>query len=116
MSEQDLTIRKLAVLVDALDTGTANRFLESVSGEEATRIRRYVLELGRVSHDERENILRQFLFAIHGAQDEDHVDEQLLEKSIETAVNDRVRAVSPDQLTGLPAKSLLNLQSGGELQ
>ena len=104
MNQSTDTIRRLAVLVDSLDSGSAGQFLNNVPTGTADQIRRQVVDLGKVSKSERENVLQQFLFAVHGVQDTvvqnatgDRSDQNA---DGQFAPSDRVRPISPRVLHG----------------
>lgn len=92
MNEPNGTMRRLAVLVDSLDSQSAGRFLNNVPTRTAEQIRRYVVDLGKVSRSEREQVLQQFLFAVNGVQ------ETVLNSQSPAAAGDRVRSVAPSAL------------------
>jgi hypothetical protein len=95
MEKRSETMRRLAVLVDSLDSDTASQFLDNVPLGTAENIRQQVIDLGRVSRTEREQVLQQFLFAVNGVQES-------IAASRNTAgfSEERVRAVSPRSLVG----------------
>lgn len=93
MSKTNESLRRVAVLIDSLDSQTAGRFLHNIPVKSAEQIRQQVIDLGRVSRAEREQVLQQFLFAVHGVQQA--ADETGLKPR---PVELRVRAVSPKQL------------------
>ena len=69
MEGQSLFLRRLAVLVDSVDLSSANQILENIPDHTADRIRQHVSVLGKVSRHEREEVLRQFLFAVKGVRE-----------------------------------------------
>lgn len=93
MSKTNDSLRRVAVLIDSVDNQTAGRFLHNISVKSAEQIRQQVIDLGRVSRAEREQVLQQFLFAVHGVQQA--ADETGMKPR---PVELRVRAVSPKQL------------------
>ena len=93
MNKTSETLRRVAVLIDSLDNQTAGRFLHNIPVKSAEQIRQQVIDLGRVSRAEREQVLQQFLFAVHGVQQAAE-ETGLKPRPVEL----RVRAVSPKQL------------------
>ena len=69
MTQQDEQIRRVAVLVDSVDSQTAGQILSQLSNQEAESVRSVVVDLGKISRNERTEVLQQFLFAVHGVQD-----------------------------------------------
>jgi len=93
MSKKNESLRRVAVLIDSLDNQTAGRFLHNIPVKSAEQIRQQVIDLGRVSRAEREQVLQQFLFAVNGVQQAAE-ETGLKPRPVEL----RVRAVSPKQL------------------
>jgi flagellar motor switch protein FliG len=61
MNQLSPTIRKAAVLIDALDERSADALLDQMAPETARRVRSAVMELGAVTESERQAVLAEFL-------------------------------------------------------
>jgi len=60
MGDQDQGIRKAAILLDSLGPSAAAALLKLLSREQARRVRRAVIDLGKIDAGERQRVLEEF--------------------------------------------------------
>ncbi len=84
MNERDDSLRKAAILIDSLDTQTAEQLLGQMTSEEAALVRAAMSQLGAIGTDERDGIINEFMHtgvsSVTSPSDDVQMDQSLAEK------------------------------------
>jgi flagellar motor switch protein FliG len=80
MTHKPSSLRKAAVLITALDTEAADRLLDQMGPEQATKVRNAIMQLGTISDEEQEVALAEFFG--HSSTDNHEVEWEISEQAL----------------------------------